>query len=58
MQTIDKLTHATKVVAICLPPLVMSLIGLAALSRRKGGVVVTSKKPAPTLSAERRSGAG
>jgi hypothetical protein len=59
MQKIDKFAHAAKVVALCLPPVVMSLIGLAALSRRKGGVgVVTGKKPAPALSAARRSGRG
>jgi hypothetical protein len=59
MQKIDTLTHAAKVVALCLPPLVMSLIGLAGLSRKKGGVaVVAGKKPAPKLSALRRSGTG
>lgn len=48
---------AAKVVALCLPPVLMSLIGLAALSRKKGGAaVVAGKKPA--LSAARRSGAG
>jgi hypothetical protein len=31
MQKIDKFAHAAKVVALCLPPVVMSLIGLAAL---------------------------
>jgi hypothetical protein len=59
MQKIDRLAHAAKVVALCLPPVVMSLIGLAALSRKEGGAaVVAGKKPAPTLSAARRSGTG
>jgi len=35
MQKIDKFAHAAKVVALCLPPVLMSLIGLAALSRKK-----------------------
>ena len=59
MQKIDKLAHAAKVVALCLPPVVMSLIGLAALSRKKGGaVVVAGKRPAPVPGAIRRSGTG
>lgn len=59
MQKIDKFAQAAKVVALCLPPVVMSLIGLAALSRKKlGAAVPTTKKPAPTLSAARRSGTG
>jgi hypothetical protein len=46
-------------IPLCLPPVVMSLIGLAALSRKKGGVaVVAGKKPAPKPSALRRSGTG
>lgn len=46
MQTIDRLAHAAKVVALRLPPVVMSLIGLAAVSRKKGGaVVVAGKRP-------------
>jgi hypothetical protein len=44
MQKIDKFAQAAKVVALCLPPVVMSLIGLAALSRRKGGAVVAGGK--------------
>ena len=36
MQKIGKVGHAAKVIALCLPPAVMSLIGLAALSRTKG----------------------
>jgi hypothetical protein len=45
MQKIDKLAHAAKVVALYLPPVVMSLIGLAALSRKKGGATVAGKRP-------------
>jgi hypothetical protein len=57
MQKIDKFAHAAKVVALCLPPVLMSLIGLAALSRKKGdAAVVAGKKPA--LSTVRRRGRG
>ena len=49
MQKIDKLAHAAKVVALCLPPVVMSLIGLAASSRKKGSAAVTAgTRPAAT----------
>ena len=48
MQKIDKVTHAAKVVALCLPPVMMSLIGLAALSRKKGGMVSALKRRTPT----------
>jgi hypothetical protein len=59
MQKIDRLAHAAKVVALCLPPVVMSLIGLATLSRKKNGaVVVAGKKPTPTRGSVRRSGTG
>jgi hypothetical protein len=59
MQKINTLAHAAKVVALCLPPVVMSLIGLAALSRKKGGAaVVLTKKPAPTPGTARRSSTG
>ena len=59
MQKIGKFAPAAKVVALCLPPVVMSLIGLAALSRKKRGAAVpTTKKPAPALSTVRRSGTG
>lgn len=37
MQMITTLAHAAKVVALCRPPVVMSLIGLATLPRKKGG---------------------
>ena len=57
MRKLGKLEQAAKVIALCLPPVVMSLIGLAALSRKKdGAVVVAGKKPA--LSTVRRSGTG
>jgi hypothetical protein len=36
MRKLGKSEHAAKVMALCLPPVVMSLIGLAALSRKKG----------------------
>jgi hypothetical protein len=58
MGKIDKLAHAAKVVALCLPPVVRSPIGLAALSRKKDGVaVVAGKKPAAKRNTLRRSGA-
>lgn len=59
MQKIDKFDRAAKVIALCLPPVLMSLIGLATLSRKKNGaVVVAGKKPAPTRGSVRRSGTG
>ena len=56
-QKIDKLAHAAKVLALCLPPVVMSLIGLAALSRKKGAAVVAGERSAPARPSERRTGA-
>ena len=53
LEKISKLGNLAKVVALCLPPVVMSLIGLAALSRKKGGVTVADKRP---TRAARRSG--
>ena len=46
MQKIDKVAHAAKVVALCLPPVAMSLIGLAAMSRKskKGAVAALADK--------------
>jgi hypothetical protein len=44
MRKTGKLGHGAKVVALCLPPVVMSLIGLAALSRKKGGAPVVAGK--------------
>ena len=59
MQKIDKFAHAAKVVALCLPPVVMSLIGLAALSRRKGGAaVIAGKRPEPASGTVRQRGSG
>lgn len=49
MQKIDKLAHAAKVVALCLPPVLMSLIGLATLSRKKDGAVIVAGKQANSL---------
>lgn len=51
MQKIDKFAHAAKVVALCLPPVAMSLIGLAAMSRKskKGAVgALADKRHTPT----------
>jgi hypothetical protein len=36
MQKIGKFGHAAKVIALCLPPVIMALTGLA-MSRKKGG---------------------
>ena len=57
MQQINKFVHAAKVLALCLPPVAMSLIGLAVLSRKKGGVAVpAAKRLAPTPRPALRSG--
>ena len=45
MRKLGTLEHAAKVIALCLPPVVMSLIGLAALSRKKGAAVVAVNGP-------------
>jgi hypothetical protein len=59
MRKIGNLEHAAKVVALCLPPVVMSLIGLAALSRKKGRAgVVAGKQSQPARPATQRTGAG
>ena len=47
MRKLGTLQHAAKVIALCLPPVVMSLIGLAALSRKKGGTIVAGRKTLP-----------
>ena len=50
MQKPDKIALAAKVIALCLPPVVMSLIGLAAMSRKKTGAILAAGKrsaPAP-----------
>lgn len=54
MQKIDKVAHAAKVVALCLPPVAMSLIGLAAMSRKsKKGAAVALADKRPTLKPRR-----
>jgi hypothetical protein len=53
MQKIEKLAHAAKVIALCLPPVVMSLVGLAALSRKKGGTVVAGRRTSPGVRPKR-----
>lgn len=58
MRKLGTLKHAAKVIALCLPPVVMSLIGLAALSRKKGAVVVAGKQSQPTRPDTQRAGAG
>ncbi|MBL8661116.1 MAG: hypothetical protein JNM75_15365 [Rhodospirillales bacterium] len=61
LDKLDKRAHAAKVVALCLPPVAMSLIGLAALSRknRKGdGAALARKRPAPSAGAPGRSRLG
>ena len=49
MQKNNTLAHAAKVVVLCLPPVVMLLIGLAALSRKKDGAVVVAGKQANSV---------
>ena len=59
MQKIDRIVPALKIVAVCLPPVIMSLIGLAALSRKKrGGEIVAGKRAAPARVAARPTGSG
>ena len=53
MPKIDKLGHAVKVIALCLPPVIMSLIGLATLSRKKGGTVVAGRETSPGAHSKR-----
>jgi len=48
MRKIAKRAHAAKVVALCLPPVILSLFGLAALSRKQGGVVPTATRRTAT----------
>jgi hypothetical protein len=46
MRKKDTLAQAIRVVTLCLPPVVMSLAGLAVLSRRpRGGTVVAGRQP-------------
>jgi hypothetical protein len=47
MQKIDKFAHAAKVIALCLPPVVTSLVWLAALSRKKRGTIVAGRETSP-----------
>jgi len=48
MQQIDKVRHAAKVVALSLPPMIISLLGLALLSRKTGrGTPVAAARPKP-----------
>jgi hypothetical protein len=58
MRKIGKLEHATKVVALCPPPVVMSLIGLAALSRKKGRAAVVAGKHSQPARPVAGTGAG
>jgi hypothetical protein len=59
MRRLGKLEHAAKVIALCLPPMAMSLIGLTALSRKKGGAAfVEGKRSAPARPTARRTDAG
>jgi hypothetical protein len=58
MQKINKFAHAAKVAALCLPPVVMSLIGLAALSRRKDVPAPAGKRQAASAEAPPRTRSG
>jgi hypothetical protein len=51
------LQHAAKVIALCLPPVVMPLIGLAALSRKKGAAGVAGQRSASAPPPRRPTGA-
>jgi hypothetical protein len=52
MQKFGKL-GPVKVIGLCLPPVIMSLIGLAALSRKKGGTSVAGRKTLPGVRSKR-----
>ncbi len=52
MPKVDTFAHAAKIVAVSLPPLVMALLGLAALSRDAGKARRTAgQRPAPSAAA-------
>jgi hypothetical protein len=53
MQKFGKLGHAVKVIGLCLPPVITSLIGLAALSRKKGGTIVAGRNTLPGVRSKR-----
>lgn len=55
MRKTDKYAHAAKIIALCLPPVLMALTGLAALARKKDRHAATERK---NPDAERQSGAG
>jgi hypothetical protein len=58
MRKISKLEHAMKVVALCLPPVVVSLMGLATLPRKRGAAAVAGKRSAPVRPAAHGPGTG
>ncbi len=53
VQKIDKFAHGGKVIALCLPPVVTPLIGLAALSPKKRGTIVAGRKTSPGVRSKR-----
>jgi hypothetical protein len=53
MEKSGKFGHAAKVIALCLPPVIMSLVGLAGMSRWKGGAVVAGRKTSPGVRSKR-----
>jgi hypothetical protein len=55
LQKLEKIAPALKMVVMSLPPVMMSLIGLAALSRKKGGQATAAGKPAAPAAVARRS---
>jgi hypothetical protein len=57
MRKLGKLEHAAKVIALCLPRVVMSLIGSAALSKKGGAAVVEGKRSTPARPTAPRTGA-
>jgi hypothetical protein len=52
MQKIGKFAHAAKVIALCLPPVIMALMGLA-MSWKKGGNVVAGRKTSSGVGSKR-----
>lgn len=60
MRTFNRYANAARVVALCLPPVIMSLAGLAALSRKPrpaNGAEATVAREDPPAPRRRKSAA-
>lgn len=49
MKKVDRRGNAAKVVALCLPPVLMAIAGLVGISRRKDATVAARSTHAPTV---------